>query len=379
MERFSTDPEAPHEMRPEELEGVTVWYHDRRRFVTCFCGREVSRSIVPHLKSGHPRVWDDWVQRFVNLRASGFASKKVMRLFRAGNGPLLFSWTVVDRAIRAAVESGRIEYTPAPNGPVKYWEPQTFQVSTGTVWDFPQRGDWAVHSSEYRGNWPPQLVRNLILEFTKPGDLVLDAFVGGGTTLIEAWLLGRRSTGIDLSRLALQTTRAKLSEMARLAEGDSRIRLLSELRPVVICGDALRLERLAFRNGIAPGTVNLICAHPPYLDSLQFTDNNSRDLSRVRDPEIFYRRIGAFARHASRMLAPDGVCALLMGDVRKKGRLIPLGFGSVMRFQRHGLRLESIVIKTQNHDRTTEFYRDPGGGRPLLTHEYLFVLRKIAL
>ena len=376
MGRSSSESGVPPNPRPEELENVTVGYRSGQRYVSCFCGQEVSRSIVPHLKCDHPRVWDDWVQQFVSLRASGSPLKKVMRQFRAGNGPLLFSWTVIDRAIKSAVESGKIKYTPTLNKPVKYWEPQVFQESTGTVWDFPQRGDWAVHSSDYRGNWPPQLVRNLILKFTEPGDQILDAFVGGGTTLVEAWLLGRKSAGIDLSKLALQTTHAKLSDMARLAEGDSRINLLNEFRPVVIGGDALRLETLASKRGIAPETVKLICAHPPYLDSLQFTDNNRNDLSRIRDPEIFYRRIGAFARHASKMLAADGVCALLIGDVRKKGRLIPLGFDSVARFQRHGLRLESIVIKTQNHDRTTEFYRESGGDRLLLTHEYLFILRK---
>ena len=376
MGRSSSESGVPPNLRPEELENVTVRYRSQHRFVLCFCGLEVSRSIVPHLKCDHPRVWDDWVQRFVTLRASGFPLKKVMRQFRAGNGPLLFSWTVIDRAIKSAVESGRVKYSPTLNKPVKYWEPQVFQEATGTVWDFPQRGDWAVHSSDYRGNWPPQLVRNLILKFTKPGDQILDAFVGGGTTLVEAWLLGRKSVGIDLSKLALQTTRAKLSEMARLAERDARINLSDEFRPEVIGGDALRLESLASKRGIGPETVKLICAHPPYLDSLQFTDNNRHDLSRIRDPEIFYRRMEAFARHASRMLAPDGVCALLIGDVRKKGQLIPLGFDSVARFQRHGLHLESIVIKTQNHDRTTEFYRGSGEGRLLLTHEYLFVLRK---
>ena len=373
---FSVGINPPNDIRPEELEATTVWFRNGKRTVACFCGREISRSIVPHLKRDHSQIWSNWVRQFTDLRASGSSLKQIMRLFRASNGPLLFSWTVIDRAIKAAVESGKIEYAPVLDHEVKYWGPQTFQPSTGTVWDFPQRGDWAVHSSDYRGNWPPQLVRNLILRFTSPGDLILDAFVGGGTTLIEAWLLGRKSAGIDLSKLALQTTRSKLFAMARLAKNDPRFDLSDELSPKVICGDALQLESLASKNGITTGTVNLVCAHPPYLDSLRYTDDTHRDLSCIRDPGIFYDRIEEFACQASTMLAPKGVCALLMGDVRKNGRLVPLAFDSATRFCLAGLNLEAIVIKTQNHDRTTEFYRDTGKDRLLLTHEYLFILRK---
>lgn len=41
------------------------------------------------------------------------------------------------------------------------------------------------------------------------GDLVLDPFVGGGTTLVEARVLGRPAIGVDINRLAIFVTRAK--------------------------------------------------------------------------------------------------------------------------------------------------------------------------
>ena len=245
MEHSSIDQATIGESRPEALESVVVSHSDHKRLVTCFCGQETLRSIVPHLKHDHPDTWSEWVEHFVDLRTVGYPLKKIMRLYRAGNGPLLFSWTVIDRAVRSAVENGTITYTPAPRNAVKQWEPSDFHPSIGTVWDFPRRGSWAVHSGDYRGNWPPQLVRNLIFQFTNPGDLILDAFVGGGTTLIEAWLCGRMSVGIDISRLALQTTHAKLQEMKSLAHNDCRINLPEELQPIVIGGDALESEDLA--------------------------------------------------------------------------------------------------------------------------------------
>ena len=51
-------------------------------------------------------------------------------------------------------------------------------------------------------------------------------------------------------------------EMEELACHDSRVCLLDEFRPIVLCGDALQLEKIVDENGIEPGTVKLVCAHP---------------------------------------------------------------------------------------------------------------------
>ena len=362
--------------RPLVLDSVAVRFQDEKRVVSCFCGREVNRSIVPHMKRDHSQVWAHWVQHFVHLRSLGFPLKKIMRLYRAGNGPLLFSWTVVEREVRKAIESGSIVLTPAPSKKVDRWEPDEFEIAKGTIWNFPKRGDWAVHTSDYRGNWPPQLVRNLILKFTQPGELIIDAFAGGGTTLIESWLCGRRSLGVDISKLALQIAQAKINEMEVLSSVDRRITLLEKHHPIIVEGDSLELENLARLHDIYPGTVQLICAHPPYLDSIKFTNKDKRDISFVKDPALFYQKMGIFALNAYRLLEANGVCALLIGDVRKEGRFVPLGINTVAAFQCQGFILDSIAIKTQNGDRSMEFYRGGNGNPLLLEHEYLFLLRK---
>src|SRR4051794_39613869 len=88
------------------------------------------------------------------------------------------------------------------------WRPRGFRLEPTTVWDFPERGAWASHDGGYRGNWSPYLPRNLILRYTQPGDLILDPFVGGGTTAIEAKLLGRHCVALDINGAALQRTQA---------------------------------------------------------------------------------------------------------------------------------------------------------------------------
>ncbi|HKZ09718.1 MAG TPA: DNA methyltransferase [Rhodanobacteraceae bacterium] len=54
----------------------------------------------------------------------------------------------------------------------------------------------------YPARFSPALVRAAIHAFTEPGDLVLDPFVGGGTTLVEALAGGRHGIGTDISALA---------------------------------------------------------------------------------------------------------------------------------------------------------------------------------
>lgn len=54
----------------------------------------------------------------------------------------------------------------------------------------------------YPARFPPQMVRAVIEAFTHPGDLVLDPFSGGATTLVEALACGRSAIGTDISSLA---------------------------------------------------------------------------------------------------------------------------------------------------------------------------------
>ena len=88
-----------------------------------------------------------------------------------------------------------------------------FALETTSIWSFPNRGSWANHNGKYRGNWSPYVPRNLILRYSKNQDIVLDQFVGGGTTLMEAALLGRRGIGIDINPDAIKISSKNISEL----------------------------------------------------------------------------------------------------------------------------------------------------------------------
>lgn len=65
----------------------------------------------------------------------------------------------------------------------------------------------------YPARFSPNFVRQIIQHFTKPSDLVVDPFVGGGTTLVEARALGRCAIGIDINSLATFVTKAKTTPL----------------------------------------------------------------------------------------------------------------------------------------------------------------------
>lgn len=65
----------------------------------------------------------------------------------------------------------------------------------------------------YSGKYIPQIARQAIELTTFPGDVVLDPYVGSGTTLLEANLSGRHSIGIDLNPLAVLISEVKVTPL----------------------------------------------------------------------------------------------------------------------------------------------------------------------
>jgi len=61
------------------------------------------------------------------------------------------------------------------------------------IWQF-QKADG---ESSYFGKLPPQVVENLLWLYTEPGDIVMDPFAGGGTTIDVAKRMGRRVWASD--------------------------------------------------------------------------------------------------------------------------------------------------------------------------------------
>ena len=67
----------------------------------------------------------------------------------------------------------------------------------------------------YPAGFSPKFVESAIKTFTKKKELVLDPFMGGGTSLIEAIRLNRKIVGIDLNPIAYFATKVKITKLSK--------------------------------------------------------------------------------------------------------------------------------------------------------------------
>ena len=67
----------------------------------------------------------------------------------------------------------------------------------------------------YPARFSPSFASTAIQLFSKHGDLILDPYMGGGTTVIEAMVAGRRVIGADLNSLAVFVTRVKTTPLTK--------------------------------------------------------------------------------------------------------------------------------------------------------------------
>ncbi|MBL6763650.1 MAG: site-specific DNA-methyltransferase [Verrucomicrobiae bacterium] len=82
---------------------------------------------------------------------------------------------------------------------------------TNEFWTAKQRAANNLHEVSYRACFKPQLPRFFIDRLTTPGDLVMDPFMGRGTTLVESALAGRRAAGADINPLSGILTAPRLN------------------------------------------------------------------------------------------------------------------------------------------------------------------------
>ncbi len=245
-------------------------------------------------------------------------------------------------------------------------QPEDFKLEHTTVWNFQKRGDWATHKGDFRGNWAPQIPRNLLLRYSKVGDTVLDPMVGSGTTLIEAKVTGRNGIGLDVDPSALLVSLSRLD--FDVSDDD-----IPESSQKVFIGDARNMDL------VENESIDLGLIHPPQPDYIgNVNGRNSADLSFVSSFDEYCKEMKEVAKEMFRTIKPGKYCSILIGDTRRHKHYVPISHRIMQNFLDVGFTLKENVIKRQWNCSQSGFWarRSKRDNFLLISHKNLFVFRK---
>jgi len=216
------------------------------------------------------------------------------------------------------------------------------------VWRFTFEGRDIRDKNVHPATFPISLSKKVIELFTHQGELVLDPFVGSGTTLVAANDSNRNAVGFDLQKkyVDLCASRIKQSE------------LFSSARQVAIQDDARNISTY-----LQPETVKLIWTSPPYANLLNRARKNksrrNRDngqLGKVEQYSQDERDLGTMAidtyttamgnifESMLPLLRPKGHCVINVPDMWWENQRITIHVSLIQELRKRGYELRNIII-----------------------------------
>lgn len=125
------------------------------------------------------------------------------------------------------------------------------------VWEFHYQGEDIRDKEKHPATYPIQLAERCIKLFSHKGELIVDPFVGSGTTLLAARNNGRRSVGFDLNQEYIDLTKSRLQQKSIFSE------INEETEWEAICDNAKNIP-----NYLDDETITAVVTSPPYANLL---------------------------------------------------------------------------------------------------------------
>lgn len=246
-------------------------------------------------------------------------------------------------------------------------------VNVDSLWIIGPRAKGGKRENNYHGNFVPQIPSDFIRRFTKEGDVLIEPFMGSGTTLFECERLNRKYIGFDINPDIVSFVKRKMTGEFRDYE-IHQVDAASEMASAAVKEDLKRYGR---------DVADLMILHPPYFDIIKFT-NLPNDLSNAKTIDDFLGMYRTVLFRQLPFVRKGGHLAVVAGDLYRNSEVVPLGFMLMNATLKSGaLKLKGIIIKDMVGNRAKlgldALWRERAlkSDYYLFKHEYIFVYRKI--
>ena len=254
-------------------------------------------------------------------------------------------------------------------------------VETISVWN--QKGLGKNHpdtkiEKEHPAPFSYTDISRLIKFFSKEGGVVLDPFVGIGSTLKACAVSNREGIGIDLNKKYVQLSKKRLKD-----ELDDEFLNTNQK---VLQGDAIKVI-----DKIETNSVDFIVTSPPYWNILNKKDHKAkqerenkgldtkysedkRDLGNIENYEDFLDKLQKIFEKCIRVLKNDSYMAIVVSDFREKSKYIMFHADLAYKLQDLGYEIKGMKVLYQRHKRIFP-YGYPYSYVPNIHHQNIIIVQ----
>ncbi|MCG6551867.1 MAG: DNA adenine methylase [Candidatus Magnetominusculus sp. LBB02] len=216
------------------------------------------------------------------------------------------------------------------------------------VWQFTYEKRDIRDKSTHPATFPISLCRKVIELFTHEGELIIDPFVGSGTTLVAARDTNRNAVGFDLQPSYIELCNARLSNG----------HILNKSKQIPIQDDARNIYEY-----FTEETISLVWTSPPYANLLNRQrknksrrDRKNEQLNKVEQYSQDIRDLGTMSLNDYTLvmgeifesllplLKPKAHCVINVPDMWWENERITIHISLVEELRRRGYELRNIII-----------------------------------
>ena len=210
---------------------------------------------------------------------------------------------------------------------------------------------WFVHRPEPRGDrkirhpasFPESLVKDFVSFFTRKGELVVDPFVGTGSTLLAALETGRSAIGFDIVKKYADISKERVKDAVAQNGTLENARKSGPSWAKIIKADSTKLSKVWKRKGFPPA--DYCITSPPYWNQLRKSHMRQKgraekgldttysddpdEIGNIEDYHDFLRALKRAFDEVYMVMKPKGYLTIITNNVFSDGRMYPLAFDTV--------------------------------------------------